>query len=82
MVFNPDCTDKEPGVIQYRHTTDVLWVQLQITAIKLIITIQGVKNEFFGFPVHMFIVYHSLLRNAVVLSKQNVQTLKNFAKKC
>ena len=48
----------------YRHTSEILWVQFQTTAIKQISHNKTKSHNFFGFIVHIkaiFTLYCSLL---------------------
>ena len=51
------------GLSLYRHTSELLWVRFQTATIKQIMQ-ESLSHEFFGFPVHikvMFTLYCSLL---------------------
>jgi len=55
-------------VIYYRHTSEILWVQLHTTAVKQILQ-ESEFNEFFGFPVHLRVISYTI---ALSLKKKKV----------
>lgn len=74
--------------MNYRHTSEILWILFQTTAIKGI-SQQSESSEFFHFPVHikvMFTLYFALatsMQYHYVLRKVNTLIIKYFtAKKC